>query len=98
MTDPNVTKERGQKQGPSLKSLDFNSFEDTHTSSNFQNLIINTKCHKLPIKFRLPLHKFNHSEKSIVKSPLMTDQGQIKNRHSTSIQQLFLSDCIFEPL
>ena len=28
MTDPNVTKERGQKQGPSLKSLDFNSFED----------------------------------------------------------------------
>ena len=97
MTDPNVTKERGQKQGPSLKSLDFNSFEDTHTASNFQNLIINTKCHKLPIKFRLPLHKFNHSEKSIVKSPLMTDQGQIKNRH-TSFQQLFLSDCIFEPL
>ena len=62
MTDPNVTKERGQKQGPSLKSLDFNSFEDTHTASNFQNLIINTKCHKLPIKFRLPLHKFNHSD------------------------------------
>ena len=97
MTDPNVTKERGQKQGTRLKNLDFNSFEDTHTASNFQNLIINTKCHKLPIKFRLPLHKFNHSEKSIVKSPLMTDQGQIKNRH-TSFQQLFLSDCIFEPL
>ena len=77
MTDPNVNQKRGQKQRePSLKTLGFNSFNYTK-ASNFQNLII-AKCHKLQIKFRLPLHKFNHSEKSIVKSPLMTDQGQIK--------------------
>ena len=38
MTDPNVTKERGQKQGPSLKSLDFNLFEDTESDHQYLNV------------------------------------------------------------